>query len=270
MNPIDEYKKTYITASLTVAMIYAFVIGGSFSSTTSSISDELIFRISDGLIYGVLLCLAGIMLWNIFRFVIPTNINLRYRIIFIFLLALFTGTLLTAAESLAIYFCFQSLFGFFVTTIHIRLFVAMLFFIIIRLFFLFYHEKITSKTLPPDTTVKMQTNMVKSPIDRMSVRNGQKIIIISIHEIIFIKADGDYISINTAKGTWLKEQTMKDVENVLPGYIFVRIHRSYIVNINYISRIERYGEKQLIVLNNNEKIKVSSARYQILKQVLGL
>ena len=110
----------------------------------------------------------------------------------------------------------------------------------------------------------------KASSDRIAVRSGQNIKIIPLVDIIFIKADGDYISINTANGYWLKEQTMKYTEETLPADSFLRIHRSYIVNVNHISRIERYGEKQLIVLHNNEKIKISTARYQILKQALRL
>ena len=243
--------------------------------------------------------MAGIILWNIFRFAIPASYNPKYQFIFISALAVLTGLLITAAESFAIYLCFPSMSGFFVHSIPARLFVALLFFIIIRLLYLFYHDKSRNsretlkkayeelsreKGLPesaiPEKTITEKiihtnaihesANTVKSPIDRITVRNGQKIIIIPIDEIIFIKADGDYISVNTAKGSWLKEQTMKYTEDALPANSFVRIHRSYIVNINYISRIERYGEKQQIVLHNNEKIKISAARYQVLKQILEL
>ena len=107
-------------------------------------------------------------------------------------------------------------------------------------------------------------------IDRLTVRYGQKIKIIPIHEIIYVKADGDYVTIYTAEGHWLKEQTMKHTEDILPQDRFVRTHRSYIVNINHINRIERYSDQQLIVLSNGEKIKISNARYQVLKQRLGL
>ena len=118
-----------------------------------------------------------------------------------------------------------------------------------------------------ENIIPEQSKAGKVAIDRITVRSGQNIKIIPIDDIIFIKADGDYISINTANGYWLKEQTMKYTEDTLPTDRFLRIHRSYIVNVNHIRRIERYGEKQLIVLHNNEKIKISSARYQILKQI---
>jgi DNA-binding LytR/AlgR family response regulator len=61
---------------------------------------------------------------------------------------------------------------------------------------------------------------------------------------------------------------MKHTEDMLPPDKFIRIHRSFIVNTNYISRIERYGEHQIVLLNS-EKIKISAARYHSLKQILG-
>ena len=320
MNPFDEHKKIYLAVCFTVAVIYAFAFGESFPFS-SGIVDRIIFIFSDGIIYGGLLCLTGIMLWNIFRFAIPASYSPKYRLIFVSALAILTGLIITAAESFVIYLCFPSLFDAFVPSIHIRLFVAFLFFIIIRLFYLFYIEKkrfaeelpgknpfqedtvqdnatfdiripenatidniapesaipgntlrenMTSESSPSEKAIIKQPNVIKAPIDRITVRSGQKINIIPIDEIIFIKADGDYISINTTKGYWLKEQTMKYTEEMLPANRFLRIHRSYIININHISRIERYGEKHQIVLHNNEKIKVSAARYQVLKQALGL
>ena len=237
------------------------------SPTSPDISEELIFRIADGLIYGGILCLMGIVLWTIFRFATPSYYNLRYQFILISGLAIFFCIFIVATESLAMYLCFPSMFGFFAHSIPARLFVALLLFVIIRLFYVFYIEK---HKRTGEELGKLPENTDKPTIDRITVRNGQKIIIIPIDEVIFIKADGDYISINTAKGNWLKEQTMKYTEEMLPTDRFIRIHRSYIININYISRIERYGEKQQIILHNNEKIKISAARYQFLKQVIDL
>ena len=91
-----------------------------------------------------------------------------------------------------------------------------------------------------------------------------------LYRMIDACADGDYISIHTQEGNWLKEQTMKYTEELLPPNKFVRIHRSYIVNVDQISRIERYGERQQVVLHNKEKIKISAARYMVLKQILGI
>jgi len=264
MNVFDEYKKTYITVCFSVAVIYAFALGEGLSVPS---------RVANGLMYGAILCFAGIVLWNIFRFAIPTNYNSKYRLIFIAVLAVLTGLLITAVESFAVYLSFPYEFDAFAHSIPARLFIALLLFVIIRLFYVFCSERHRSsidaqENRNPSEVVDSES--ANAMVDRITVRNGQKINIIPIDEIIFIKADGDYISINTANGSWLKEQTMKYTEEVLPPDRFVRIHRSYIVNINCISRIERYGEKQQVVLHNNEKIKVSIARYQVLRQVLEL
>ena len=296
MNPFDEHRRIYITVCFTVAVIYALALGGIFH-VSSPIVDALLFRFADGLIYGVILYLTGIILWNIFRYAIPTNYNPKYRLIFVFGLAVFAGIFVVATESLAIFLCFPSLFEIFALSIPARLFVTLLLIIIIRLFYVFNNEKhkrngewsedMTEDSFPSGIIkkenevsenvslektfpIEPSSNTGKPSIDRITVRTGQKITIIPINEIIFIKADGDYISISTSKGNWLKEQTMKYTEDTLPVDLFVRIHRSYIVNVNHISRIERYGEKQLIVLHNNEKIKISSARFQVLKRVLEL
>ena len=315
MNPINEYSRTYITACFTIAVIYAFAFGGSLY-TMSELTECLLFHLIDGLIYGAILYLTGIILWNIFRFAIPAYKNLTYHLLFVCAITIITSLFIVSVESLIIFLSFPSIFEVFVHSIPARIFVAILFVVIFRLFYLFNHEKskfnsndetnfsdkefqkntITSnyiqekeikenvenssaeKTTPEqpsdiDFTEKFipnQSMLGKAPNDRITVRSGQNIKLIPIDDIIFIKADGDYISINTANGHWLKEQTMKYTEYTLPADRFLRIHRSYIVNVNHISRIERYGEKQLIVLHNNEKIKISAARYQVLKRVLEL
>ena len=303
MNPFDEYRKSYIAVCLALAVIYAFIIGGFFSlenleslsisntgrSATggadcwqTSETGKFVLCLTDGLIYGVILYLMGIILWNIFRFALPANYSPQYRFLFISFLALLTALIITGAELFAIYLCFPSMFDTFSTTIPLRLFFSLLIFVIIRLFYLFYFEKQShfKEDAGWETSVKLEDDNHEGSeddekatipvIDRITVRSGQSIKIIPIEDISFIKADGDYISINTSTGYWLKEQTMKFTEDSLPADRFVRIHRSYIVNVNHISRIERYGEQQQVVLHNNEKIKISAARYQVLKQSLGI
>ena len=286
MNPFDEYRKSYIAVCLALAVIYAFILSGFFSSDiierlSTGETGKLVFCLTDGLIYGFIIYLMGIILWNIFRFAIPTNYTPQYKLLFISILAILTALIITGAESFAVYLCFPSMFDSFSKTIPARLFFSLLIFIIFRLLYLFYHEKQShfKEDASWESNVKIETDIPEGidedektttpSIDRITVRSGQSIKIIPIEDIAFIKANGDYISINTPNGYWLKEQTMKYTEDLLPTDRFVRIHRSYIVNVNHISRIERYGEQHLVVLHNNEKIKISAARYQVLKQTLG-
>jgi hypothetical protein len=111
----------------------------------------------------------------------------------------------------------------------------------------------------------------KELIERIAIKVGQKIEVVPIEDILFIQAEGDYTMIHTAKSRFLKEQTMKHFEEHLPSGQFIRVHRSYIVNILSVSKIELY-EKQthLITLKNGFQIKASVAGYKLLKKTLGL
>jgi hypothetical protein len=255
MNSIIESKKTPILACCITAMLYALLVG----------EQSLIYRLADGVIYGVILFPVGFIVWNIFRYAIPAKKESGFLFIIIVTFAILTSILIVGIESFAVYLFFTDSFPDFARTIPVRLFITLLLFVIYRLFYLAYLTELNdsvSANEPPSAQTEI--------IDRITVRNGQKIKIIAVNDIIFLRADGDYVDIHTAEGHWLKEQTMKYTEDTLPPDRFVRTHRSYIVNIHHISRIERYGEQHLIVLTKGEKIKISNARYQVLKQRLGL
>ena len=106
---------------------------------------------------------------------------------------------------------------------------------------------------------------------RVVVKTGSKIRIIPVHEIIFIEADDDYVRIHSADGSFLKKKTMQHYETVLNPTEFVRVHRSYIVSIPQITRIET-SEKDVheAVLKNNQRIPLSKTGYPKLKAALGL
>ena len=291
MSPFNVYRKGFITVCLVTAVIVAFVTGfkhPAFDSMTDGFIHPTLISISDSLVYAVLLFTAVLVLWNIFQYAIPTHYTHTYRIIALTAFAIVTCLYINGIETLAIYLCFPASFPSFLSTLPVRLLITALLYIIIYLSFLYYEKfefnRKSHENVPiiakndesiGDIVEKSDfdgfTNATPTSLpDRITVRTGQKIKIIPFSSILFIKADGDYISIRTAEGSWLKEQTMKYTEDRLPIDSFVRIHRSYIVNIHQISRIERYGEQQLIVLYNNEKIKISAARYHALKQILGI
>jgi hypothetical protein len=319
MNPFNDYRKSYLAASFAIAAVYAFALGGDLPFPV---------RLADAVVYGGLLYLVGFVLWNIFRFAIPTNYVLQHQRILTAGLILLTGLFITGTEAFVLYLLFPARFGSFSfsDSVPARLLVTGLLLLLIRLFYIISCEKgkmsenkpdfanhadtqdVTQTTRsgdlavespfpehaadssqmsdvlmqdaaatdrrnavrPADDRIGIRDIAVNSPVDRITVRTGQKIKIIPVEDILYIKADGDYISIRAVGGgTWLKEQTMKHTEDLLPPDRFVRIHRSCIVNIHHISRIERNGEKQQVILHNNEKIKISAARYQTLRQVLG-
>lgn len=110
-----------------------------------------------------------------------------------------------------------------------------------------------------------------TPLQRIVIRDGSKIRIVPLHEIIMLEAADDYVKIHTAKGCFLKKKTMLSFEENLPQSQFVRVHRSYIINIAQITRIdpmEKDGHAAL--LKDGPVVPVSKAGYQKLKQVLDL
>lgn len=114
-------------------------------------------------------------------------------------------------------------------------------------------------------------NKLQDYIERISVKIGQKLDLINLNDIIFLQANGDYVSIYSKEKVYLKEETMKYFENNLPPKQFIRIHRSYIVNVDFINSIENYKKNQFIVkLKNSYELKASLPGYKILKETLSL
>lgn len=111
----------------------------------------------------------------------------------------------------------------------------------------------------------------ESMLDRISVKDGSRIHIIHLDELLYIQSSGDYVTLFTPSGQYVKEQTMKYFEAHLPSDIFVRIHRSCIVNMEQILRVELFGKENYQVrLKNDVCLRASLSGYKLLKRRLNL
>lgn len=107
-------------------------------------------------------------------------------------------------------------------------------------------------------------------VNRIVVRKGNSINIIPVNQVRYVEAQDDYVMIYHSGGKALKQQTMKFYEDNLPKDNFVRIHRSYIVKIEEINRIEPYTKDNYVaVLHSGDKLPVSRAGYKHLKEELN-
>ncbi|MDL2243333.1 LytTR family transcriptional regulator DNA-binding domain-containing protein [Bacteroidales bacterium OttesenSCG-928-J19] len=108
-------------------------------------------------------------------------------------------------------------------------------------------------------------------LSRISVKKNKEIGLIPVGEIHYIEANGDYVLIHSTQGRFLKDKTMKYWEANLPD-IFVRTHRSFIVNINHIARLELYEKDsyRIRMKESNAEIKVSQSGYKLLKQQMQI
>lgn len=110
-----------------------------------------------------------------------------------------------------------------------------------------------------------------SQAERIVVKTAGKIRIIPIPDILYLEAADDYVKIHTKEGAYLKNKTMSFFENTLPQDQFVRTHRSYILNVQEITRIDPYEkENHLAILRSGGRIPVSKGGYGKLREVLGL
>ncbi|MDT8400594.1 MAG: LytTR family transcriptional regulator DNA-binding domain-containing protein [Bacteroidales bacterium] len=108
-------------------------------------------------------------------------------------------------------------------------------------------------------------------LNRIVIRKGNAISFIAVRNIRYMMAEDDYVMIFHTGGKALKEQTMKYYEKKLPENEFVRIHRSCIVAIEQISRIEPYGKNTYVaILKDGESLPVSRSGYKKLKERLSI
>jgi two-component system LytT family response regulator len=106
---------------------------------------------------------------------------------------------------------------------------------------------------------------------RVVVKLAGKIRIIPVEDIHYLEAADDYVKIHTREGAFLKNKTMGHFEMVLDKNQFVRTHRSYMVNITEITRIDPYEkDNHLAILKTGGRVPVSKTGYVKLKSVLGL
>lgn len=108
-------------------------------------------------------------------------------------------------------------------------------------------------------------------LQRIAVKIRHKIEVIPVTNISHIEADDDYVTIHAGNEKFLKEKTMKYMESHLDPTQFVRIHRSYIVNVNHIARLELYQKETYhVLLKNGTSIRASTTGYKELKSLLNL
>jgi two-component system LytT family response regulator len=119
--------------------------------------------------------------------------------------------------------------------------------------------------------IKNESILNQESANRVVVKVKNEIKIISVSEIKYLEANDDYVNIYTKEGKFLKNKTLSFFEKSFEPSQFVRVHRSYLVNISEISKIEPYEKDgYLVKLRDGERIPISKSGYPKLKAVLGI
>jgi two-component system, LytTR family, response regulator len=119
------------------------------------------------------------------------------------------------------------------------------------------------------TGLLQKVNDEKEQLDRIVVKWGTKIRVLPLDQIVYFESQDDYVMIYTGSEKFLKQFTMKYLEDRLDARDFVRIHRSYIARVDQISQLEHFSkDTYLAVMKNGAKLKVSDSGYKNLREKL--
>ncbi|MBL7994981.1 response regulator [bacterium] len=105
--------------------------------------------------------------------------------------------------------------------------------------------------------------------ERVLVREGSQVHVLPAETIDYVEAQDDYIRIQAGGKSFLKQQRLSELEEALDHKKFVRIHRSYILNIDRMAKIELYAkDSRIVILKDGTKLNVSRSGYEKLRGLL--
>jgi two-component system, LytTR family, response regulator len=108
-----------------------------------------------------------------------------------------------------------------------------------------------------------------TPLQRLLIRDRSEVHVIPAGKIDYIESQDDYAAVRSAGRTYLKEQTLAELETLLDPSAFVRIHRRYIVNLARLARIDQgVTESRVAVLTDGTELPISKAGYGRLRELL--
>lgn len=114
-----------------------------------------------------------------------------------------------------------------------------------------------------------QVSAARKPLQRIAFREGGAIDVVPVQRIDYIEAQDDFIHVHAAARKHVKQQTLGDLERLLDPARFVRVHRSYLVNIESLARVEPYGkDSRVAILKDGTRIPVSRSGYDRLRELL--
>lgn len=109
----------------------------------------------------------------------------------------------------------------------------------------------------------------RQPLDRILIRDGARVQVVPAAQVDYIEAEDDYVAVVAGGRRWLKSQRLAELEEQLDPRSFLRVHRSYIVNLAAIVRIEPAGrDGHCALLKDGARIPISRSGYQKVRELL--
>jgi two-component system LytT family response regulator len=106
-------------------------------------------------------------------------------------------------------------------------------------------------------------------LERVLVKDGARVQVIPIDKLDYAESQDDYVAVHSEGKSWLKTQTLTELAAQLDPDRFVRVHRGFVINLERIARLERYGkDSRIAILHDGKELPVSRAGYQRLKELM--
>jgi two-component system LytT family response regulator len=130
-------------------------------------------------------------------------------------------------------------------------------------------ERLHQRT-PSATELAAAARTPSQHLERLVIKDGARVHVIPAAQIDYLEAQDDYVAVHAAGKQHLKQQTLSSLEEALDPGQFIRIHRSYIVNVERVTRIEPYTkDSRVLILQNGTKLPVSQSGYTRISKLMG-
>ena len=128
---------------------------------------------------------------------------------------------------------------------------------------------VTSVTPPPlPRDLKLASRAPGEYLERLVVKDGPRVHVIAAGKLDYGEAQDDYVALHSEGKTWLKQQTISSLESALDPRRFLRVHRSFLVNMERIARVEpNTKDSWLAILRDGAKIPMSRAGYSRFREL---
>ena len=130
-------------------------------------------------------------------------------------------------------------------------------------------QRVAARTPLPVSELAAAARPAGAQTTRIVVRQGPRVHVIPVDKLDYAEAQDDYVSLHSEGKSYLKQQTLSDLETSLDSARFVRIHRSYLLNLDRLARIDTEdGEPKGVVLGDGTRLPLSRSGYGRIKGML--
>jgi two-component system, LytTR family, response regulator len=129
--------------------------------------------------------------------------------------------------------------------------------------------RVASRERPVVAPLLTAARAERLPLQRILIRNRADVHVIPVTKIDYLESQDDYVAVRAGGKTYLKEQTLSELETQLDPSAFVRIHRRYILNLSRLSKLElAVSDSRIAILTDGTQLPVSRSGYARLRELL--